>query len=131
MSDTLQRLAQSHMALLNPEEEDALLDEGGQSEFDPTEHILSEKTQSGQVSGELPYDNLFKDTEDCGQKVNEGVAKRVNSACTKSPAKAQFSSVQKYLRPENRDFFKAPRINPELWDDLQDKPRVFLPVVPE
>ena len=60
--------------------------------------------------------------EERGPKVNEGVAKRVNSACTKRPAKEQFSSIQKkYLRPENCDFLKAPRVNPELWDDLQDK----------
>ena len=60
--------------------------------------------------------------EDCGPKVNEGVATRTNSACTKRPAKEQFSSIQKkYLRPENCDFLKAPRVNPELWDDLQDK----------
>ena len=54
--------------------------------------------------------------------MNEGVAKRVNSACTKKPAKEQFASIQKkYLRPENCDFLKTPRVNPELWDDLQDK----------
>ena len=28
-------------------------------------------------SGELPYEDLFKDTEDCGPKVNAGVAKGV------------------------------------------------------
>ena len=38
-------------------------------------------------SSELPYEDLFKATEDCGAKVNEGVAKCVNSACTKRPAK--------------------------------------------
>ena len=71
---------------------------------------------------ELPYEDLFKGTEDCGSKVNEGVAKRVNSACTKRPAKEQFSLIQKkYLCPENVNFLKAPRVNPELWDDLQDK----------
>ena len=120
MSDSLARLTRPHGALLNSEEEDALLEEGGQSEFDPTERILSEETNL--ESGDLPYEDLFKDTEDCGPKVNEGVAKRVNSACTKRPAKEQFSSIQKkYLRPENCDFLKAPRVNPELWDDLQDK----------
>ena len=80
MSDSLARLTRPHGALLNSEEEDALLEEGGQSEFDPTERILSEETNL--ESGDLPYEDLFKDTEDCGLKVNEGVAKRVNSACT-------------------------------------------------
>jgi len=120
MSDSLARLARPHEALLDSEEEDALREEGGQSEFDPTERILSQEINL--ESSELPYEDLFKDTEDCGAKVNEGVAKRVNSACTKRPAKEQFSLIQKkYLRPENCDFLKAPRVNPELWDDLQDK----------
>ena len=103
MSDSLTRLAPPHEAFLDSEED-----------------VLSEETNL--ESGELPYEDLFKNTEDCGPKVNEGVAKRVNSACTKRPAKEQFSSIQKkYLRPENCDFVKAPRVNPELWDDLQDK----------
>ncbi|XP_067031368.1 uncharacterized protein [Acropora muricata] len=122
MSDSLSRLAQTHGALLDSEEEDALREEGGQSKFDPTERILSQEINL--ESSELPYEDLFKDTEDCEPKVNEGVAKRVNSACTKRPTKEQFSSIQKkYLRPENCDFLKAPRVNPELWDDLQDKTR--------
>ena len=120
MSDSLARVARPHEALLDSEEEGALREEGGQSEFDPTERILSQEINL--ESSELPYEDLFKDTEDCGAKVNEGVAKRVNSACTKRPAKEQFSLIQKkYLRPENCDFLKAPRLNPELWDDLQDK----------
>ncbi|XP_015771485.1 PREDICTED: uncharacterized protein LOC107349815 [Acropora digitifera] len=115
MSDSLSRL---YRVL----EEDALREEGGQGKFDPTERILSQEINL--ESSELPYEDLFKDTEDCGPKINEGVAKRVNSACTKRPAKEQFSSIQKkYLRPENCDFLKAPRVNPELWDDLQDKTR--------
>lgn len=40
MSDTLARLTRPHGALLTSEEEDAPLEEGGQSEFDPTERIL-------------------------------------------------------------------------------------------
>ena len=120
MLDSLARLTRPHGALLNSEEEDALLEEGGQSEFDPTEHILSEETNL--ESGELPYEDLFEDTEGCGLKVNKGVTKRVNSACTKRLDKEQFSSIQKkYLRPENYDFLKIPWVNPELWDDLQDK----------
>ena len=91
MSDSLARLARPHGALLDSEEEDTLREEGGQSGFDPTERIRSEETNL--ESGELPYEDLFKDTEDCGPKVNEGVAKRINSACTKRPAKEHFSSI--------------------------------------
>ena len=58
-------------------------------------------------SGKLPYEDVFKDTEDCGPKVNERITKRVKSACTKRPAKEQFSSIhKKHLRPENCDFGK-------------------------
>jgi len=122
MSDSLARLTQTHGALLNSEEEDGLPEEGGQSEFDPTEGILLEEAQIDYELGELPYEDLFKDSEHCGPKVNEGVAKRVNSACTKRPAKEQFCSIQKkYLCPLSCEFLKAPRVNPELRDDLQDK----------
>ena len=41
MSDSLARLARPHGALLDSEEEDALREERGQSEFDPTERILT------------------------------------------------------------------------------------------
>ena len=116
--DTLAQLSRP----LSSEEENALLGEGGQSEFDPTKRILSEEVQTHFALGELPNEDLFKDTEDCAPKVNEGVAKRVNSACVKRPAKKQFSSIQKkYLRTENCEFLKPSRVNPELRDDLQDK----------
>ena len=92
MMDSSARLTWPHWALLNSEEEDALLEESGQSEFDPTERIFSEETNL--ESGELPYEDLFEDTEGCGAKGNKGVTKRVNSACTKRLAKEQFSSIQ-------------------------------------
>ena len=59
MSDSLSRLAQTHGALLDSEEEDALREEGGQSKFDPTERILSQEINL--ESSELPYEDLFKD----------------------------------------------------------------------
>ena len=77
------RLTRPHGALLNSEEEDALLEEDGQSEFDTTECMFLEEVQT--ILGELPYEDLFKDTEDCGPKVNKSVEKRVNSACTIRP----------------------------------------------
>ena len=87
------------------------------SEFDPAETIADGDEDDD--SAELPYEGLFDDAEDCGPKVLEGVAKRINSACTKEPAKEQ----KKYFCPENCEFLKAPGVNPELWDRLigQDK----------
>ena len=58
MSDSLARLARPHGALLNSEEEDALLEEGGQSEFDSTEPrgILPEKLGGGEgPASQNPY----------------------------------------------------------------------------
>ena len=40
MSDSLAHLARPYGALLDSEEEDTLREEGGRSEFDPTERIL-------------------------------------------------------------------------------------------
>ena len=70
----------------------------------------------------MPNADLYKDSEDCGPPVVDGVAKRINRSCTKRPAKEQFLTIQKkYLRPQNCEILKAPRVNPELWDDLLDK----------
>jgi hypothetical protein len=92
------------------------------SVFDPADSISQESVGKSLVEAELPHDDLYKDTEDCGPSVAAGIAKRMNSSCTKRPAKEQFSQIQKkYLRPANCEFLKSPRVNPELWDDLQDK----------
>ena len=81
------------------------------SVFDPADSISQESVGK-----------RYEDTEDCGPSVAAGIAKRMNSSCTKRPAKEQFSQIQKkYLRPANCEFLKSPRVNPELWDDLQDK----------
>ena len=46
---------------------------------------------------------------------NLTMAKRVNGACTKRPAKEQSSPIhKKYLRPTHCEFLKAPRVDPEL-----------------
>ena len=60
MSDSLARFTQPHGAPLNSEEEDALLEKGGQSESDSTERILWEEAQIDHDLGELPHEDLFK-----------------------------------------------------------------------
>ena len=87
--------------------------------FDPAESVISLKDETA----DLPYEDLFKDGEGCGPKVHEGVAKRIDNAFSKKkPTKEQFLNIQaKYLRPENCEYLKVPRVNPELWDDLLDK----------
>ena len=51
MLDSLARLTRPHGALLNSEEEDALLEDGGQSESDPTERIFRQTSLRGCVQG--------------------------------------------------------------------------------
>ena len=42
-------------------------------------------------------------------KVHDGATERIDNACTKKPAKEQFSNIQaKYLRPENCECFESP-----------------------
>ena len=95
---------------------------GTSSVFDPAESLTQEITGKSLDEAELANADLYKDSEDCGPPVAEGVAKRINRSCTKRPAKEQFLTIQKkYLRPQNCEFLKAPRVNPELWDDLLDK----------
>ena len=73
--------------------------------FDPAESVISLKDETA----DLPYEDLFKDCEDCGPKVHDGVAQRIDNASTKKPAKEQFSNIEaKYLRPENCKYFESP-----------------------
>ena len=86
--------------------------------FDPAGSVISLVDETA----DLPYEDLFKDCEGCIPKVQDGGAKRIDNACTKKPAKEQFSNIQaKYLRPGNCEYLKVPRVDPELWDDLLDK----------
>ena len=85
--------------------------------FNPTESLTNGSNGRSLEEAELPYNDLFKDSEDSGPKVLAGVAERINSSCTKKPGKEQFQrqSVQrKYLRPKNCEFLKTPRVNLEL-----------------
>ena len=96
------------------------------SVFDPADSISQESGGKSLDEAELPHTDLYKDSEDCGPSVAEGIAKRMNSSCTKRPAKEQFSQIQKkYLRPANCDSLKSPRVNLELWDDLHDKTKPY------
>ena len=85
--------------------------------FDSAESVISHKDQTADLS----HEDLCKAHEDCGPKVYDGVARRVDDACTKKPAREQLSKIQaKYLRPRNCEYLKVPRVSPELWHDLLD-----------
>ena len=54
---------------------------GTNSVFDPTESLTNGSNSKSLEKAELPYDDLFEDSKDCGPKDLDGVAKRVNSSC--------------------------------------------------
>ena len=57
----------------------------------------------------------------CGADISTGLATRINTACTKKPAKEKLVKIQeRYLRPLNCSHMLAPKVNPKLWDDLSD-----------
>ena len=90
MPDSLSRVTQTATSVFSAEDDMALLEEDRLSKFDPSEGILVE--DQSLEAGELPYEDLFKDSEDCGPKVYERVAKRVNSTCTKSQEAVFYNS---------------------------------------
>ena len=57
--------------------------------------------------------------EECGDEISAGLTTRIELACTKKQAKDKFlKSQERYLRPKKCSFLLAPKVNPELWDDL-------------
>ena len=53
------------------------------------------------------------------------LADRIDLACTKNPAKDKLGKIQeRYLRPKNCSMLVAPRVNPQLWEDLSNKAKM-------
>ena len=110
------------------DEEISLADDPG--EFDPSLSLsgngnLPTSRNEGLASTELLADeDLFNEAEECGTDISGNLAKRVNTACTKKPAKDKFvKTQQRYLRPRNCLLLLVPKVNPELWEDLSDSAR--------
>ena len=105
-------------------DEDVLLED--REIFDPSlsisgENNSNENTTEKDAIVALPDDDLFNSPEECGDEISAGLATRIDSACTKKPAKEKLLKIQeRYLRPKNCSFLLAPKVNPELWDDLSD-----------
>ena len=54
---------------------------------------------------------------------NFGLTTLIDLACTIKQAKEKFlKSQERYLRPKKCSFLSAPKVNPELWDDLSRFP---------
>jgi hypothetical protein len=105
-------------------DEDVLLEDG--EIFDPSLSISGEnnsnenKTEKDAIVA-LPDDDLFNNLEECSDEISASFATRIDSACTKKPAKEKLLKIQeRYLCPKNCSFLLAPKVNPELWDDLSD-----------
>jgi hypothetical protein len=59
--------------------------------------------------------------EECGDEISAGLTTRIDLACAIKQAKKKFlKSQERYLRPKKCSFLLAPKVNPELWDDLPD-----------
>jgi hypothetical protein len=105
-------------------DEDVLLEDG--EIFDPSLSISGEnnsnenKTEKDAIVA-LPDDDLFNNLEECSDEISASFATRIDSACTKKPAKEKLLKIQeRYLCPKSCSFLLAPKVNPELWDDLSD-----------
>ena len=110
-------------------DEESLLDDDP-CEFDPSLSLsgdgdLQTSRNEGLASTELlPDEDLFNAAEERGTDISADLGKRVDTACTKKPAKDKFVKIQQlYLRPRNCSLHLVPKVNPELWDDLSDSVR--------
>ena len=105
-------------------DEDALLAENlteAADLFDPSLSITAEDKGNNDL---FPDSDLFNDPDECGDAVSSDLAKRVDAACSKKPAKDKLTKIQqRYLRPRNCSLLLVPKVNPELWDDLSDAAR--------
>jgi hypothetical protein len=123
LTQSVERLVQSISADV-VFDEDVLLEDG--EIFDPSlsisgENNSNENTTEKDAIVALPDDDLFNSPEECGDEISACLATRIDSACTKKPAKEKLLKIQeRYLRPKNCSFLLAPKVNPELWDDLSD-----------
>ncbi|XP_048590144.1 uncharacterized protein LOC116612099 isoform X2 [Nematostella vectensis] len=64
--------------------------------------------------------SFFEEKEGYGPKVIDVIAERVNDACSKKPLEQKLKELQnKYKTPENCKFICVPKVNVELWHDLE------------
>lgn len=89
----------------------------GNSEFDPTESVEVEVPPEDE---DTLFSAVFDDSETSGPKISEKLASRVNEACTKKAIETKMKELEaKYHTPENCTNLCVPKVNPELWHDLQ------------
>lgn len=87
------------------------------SEFDPTESVEVEVPPENE---DIVFPAVFDDSEASGPKICEKLASRVNEACTKKAIESKMKELEaKYHTPENCTNLCVPKVNPELWHDLQ------------
>ena len=115
LTQSVERLVQSRGADVDFDEL-SLLDEG--EVFDPSFSVSGENPPTSNTSEteekiQLPDKYLFNSPEACGADISTGLARRINTACTKKPAKEKLVKIQeRYLRPLNCSLLLAPKVNP-------------------
>ncbi|EDO28202.1 predicted protein [Nematostella vectensis] len=101
------------------------------SGFDPSASLLpavGDHTPDKESSANSSLDSsaaaqflpsFFEQKEGYGRKVIDVIAERVNDACSKKPLEEKLKELQnEYKTPENCQFI-VPKINVELWHDLE------------
>ena len=91
--------------------------------FDPAESVIGLKAETADLS----YEDLFKDCEDCGPKFHDGIAKRIDTACTKKSAKEQFSNIQaNTFVPRTVNILKVLRVTQSYGTTFSTKLKVVM-----
>ena len=82
----------------------------------------SNETQQRRIQSSRHRMTIFLNSpEECGDEISAGLTTHIDLACTKKQAKENFFKIQKrYLRSKKCSFLSAPKVNPELWNDLSD-----------
>ncbi|EDO33201.1 predicted protein [Nematostella vectensis] len=73
------------------------------------------------LKDDASFDYFYpQEKEGYGPKVIDVIAERVNDACSKKPLEQKLKELQnKYKTPENCKFICVPKVNVELWHDLE------------
>lgn len=93
--------------------------------FDPSLPVIDEVAAAGDGDNEYILPSIFEEADSFGPAVSDMLAGRVNSACTTKPVEGKMKELEgKYQAPQNCQLLVVPKVNLELWFDLQKSVRV-------
>lgn len=96
-------------------------------EFDPCSPLVVSEvvTDKQDNKEEFVLPSIFEEADSFGPSVNEMLAKRANAACITKPVDGKIKDLEaKYKTPQNCQFLGVPKVNMELWLDLQKNVKV-------